>query len=248
MVAVARWPSGRMLIALAGDNVGMLLAAMEFLITYCTKQGRQAFFDPGEYGWAALIEAGFPVIRAELDTVLRNRDQVPNLQDLSPEQAILTEGDQWKSLIFHAYGRSVVANCALCPRTAHLLSQIPGMKSAMFSILAPHKHLPPHRGPYKGVLRYHLGLLVPEPAEASGIRVAGNTRHWMEGGSLLFDDSHLHDAWNGTDGHRVVLFVDVLRPLPAWLALLNRAMVWRLSCTPFVTVMIRRARAAARRP
>jgi ornithine lipid ester-linked acyl 2-hydroxylase len=180
--------------------------------------------------------------------VLQQREQIPNLQDLSPDQAVLTAGQEWKSLIFHAYGRPVPANCARCPQTAVLLGQIPGMKSAMFSILAPHKHLPAHRGPYKGVLRYHLGLLVPAPTEASGIRVAGQTRHWAEGRSLVFDDSHAHDAWNGTDAHRVVLFVDVLRPLPGWLAVLNRAMVWRLSTTPFVTVMIGRARAAAGKP
>jgi aspartyl/asparaginyl beta-hydroxylase (cupin superfamily) len=224
----------------------MLRAVMEFLITHCTAQGRQAFFDPAMFAWVAAVEADCPVVRAELDAVLRHREQIPNLQDLSPDQAVLTEGDQWKSLIFHAYGRSVSDNCARCPRTAQLLRSIPGMKSAMFSILAPGKQLPAHRGPYKGVLRYHLGVLVPGPPEASGIRVAGQTRHWDEGRSLLFDDSHVHEAWNGTDHDRVVLFVDVLRPLPPWLALLNRAMVWRLSTAPLVTVMVRRARAAAR--
>ena len=225
----------------------MLRAMMEFLITHCAANGRQSFFDPAEFDWVPAIESGFPAIRAELDKVMQHRDRIPNLQDLSPDQAELTDGPDWKSLIFHAYGRAVQSNCERCPRTAELLDRIPGMKSAMFSILAPHKHLPEHRGPYKGVLRYHLGLLVPEPAEASGIRVAGETRHWAEGCSLVFDDSHPHDAWNGSDAHRVVLFVDVLRPLPGWLSLLNRAMVWRLSTTPLVTVMISRARAAALR-
>ncbi len=225
----------------------MLRAAMELLITHCTAQGRQVFFDTADFAWVAKIEAGFELIRAELDAVLLRREQIPNLQDLSPDQEVLTQGEEWKSLIFHAYGRAVPANCARCPATAQLLRQIPGMKSAMFSILAPHKHLPEHRGPYKGVLRYHLGLLIPAPAQASGIRVAGQTRHWAEGSSLVFDDSHSHEAWNGTDAHRVVLFVDVLRPLPLWLSVPNRAMVWRLSTTPLVTVMIRRARAAAQR-
>jgi aspartyl/asparaginyl beta-hydroxylase (cupin superfamily) len=220
---------------------------MEILITRCTAPGRQVYFDPAGFDWVAGIEASYPVIRGELDAVLRDRAQIPNLQDLSPDQAVLAKGEEWKSLIFHAYGRSVPANCARCPRTAQLLSQIPGMKSAMFSILAPHKRLPAHRGPYKGVLRYHLGLLIPAPTEASGICIAGQTRHWTEGRSLVFDDSHVHEAWNGTDSHRVVLFVDVLRPLPAWLSLLNRAMVWRLSTTPLVTVMVGRARAAAQR-
>jgi ornithine lipid ester-linked acyl 2-hydroxylase len=224
----------------------MLRATMEFLITRCTAQGRVAFFDPADFPWVPRIEAGFPAMRAELDELLLDRARIPNLQDLSPDQAVLTGGEDWKSLIFHAYGKSVPDNCARCPQTAQLLRQIPGMTSAMFSILAPHKRLPEHRGPYKGVLRYHLGLLVPEPAPLSGIRVAGQTRHWAEGRSLIFDDSHPHEAWNGTEAHRVVLFVDVLRPLPAWLSVLNRAMLWRLSTTPFVTVMVARARAAAR--
>ena len=45
----------------------------------------------------------------------------------------------------------------------------------MFSILEPGKHLPPHRGPYNGVLRLHLGLIVPEPREQLGIRVDNET-------------------------------------------------------------------------
>jgi ornithine lipid ester-linked acyl 2-hydroxylase len=224
----------------------MLRAIVEFLITHCSAQGRQTFFDPRDFPWVASIEDGHGAVRAELDAVLAEPRRIPNLQDLSPDQAVLTEGEQWKSLIFHAYGESVPDNCARCPQTAALVQRIPGMKSAMFSILAPGKRLPEHRGPYKGVLRYHLALLIPEPAAASGIRVAGDTRHWVEGRSLIFDDSHPHEAWNGSEHHRVVLFVDFLRPLPAWLQLLNRAMLWRLAQVPFVTVMVGRAREAAR--
>ena len=40
------------------------------------------------------------------------------------------------------------------------------MKTAMISILSPRKHILDHRGPYKGVLRYHLGLIVPQDAES----------------------------------------------------------------------------------
>jgi beta-hydroxylase len=200
-----------------------------------------------DFAWTAEIEAGFPLIRRELDVVLQTREHIPNFQDLSADQKVLTEGNQWKTLIFYGYGRPVAENCARCPETDRLLRRIPGMKSAMFSILAPHKHIPEHRGPYKGVLRYHLGLKIPQPAELSGIRVAGETRHWVEGGSLIFDDSHPHEAWNGTLQTRVVLFVDFLRPLPLWLDLLNRAMVWRLSTTPFITVAVGLARQAAQR-
>jgi beta-hydroxylase len=111
---------------------------------------------------------------------------------------------------------------------------IPGMKTAMFSILAAGKHIPPHRGPYKGVLRYHLGLIVPQPAEACRIRVGDEVRHWTEGGSLVFDDTYDHEVWNDTGGQRVVLFVDVVRPLTGAAAQLNRALLWLIARSPLV--------------
>jgi len=96
-----------------------------------------------------------------------------------------------------------------------VLQKIPGMKSAMFSILAPRKHIPEHRGLWKGVLRYHLGLIIPEPVGSSRIRVGKDVRFWEEGKSMIFDDSHPHEVWNDCDSQRIVLFVDVERPLPS---------------------------------
>jgi beta-hydroxylase len=104
----------------------------------------------------------------------------------------------------------------------------------MYSILEPGKHLPPHRGPYNGVLRLHLGLIVPEPREQLGIRVEHDVYRWREGEAVIFDDAYEHEAWNYTSQTRVVLFVDFRKPLrfPAnlvnWL-LLNMAMF-----TPFI--------------
>src|SRR5882672_3157647 len=67
----------------------------------------------------------------------------------------------------------------------------------MFSILAPGKTIPQHRGPYNGVLRLHVGLrvLTSEP-HICAIRVNGETRTWANDEVLLFDDSYQHDAWN----------------------------------------------------
>jgi ornithine lipid ester-linked acyl 2-hydroxylase len=73
--------------------------------------------------------------------------------------------------------RRRAANCASCPHTAALLETIPGVVTAFFSILSPHKHIPPHRGPYRGVVRCHLGLMVPGPPDACGISVGGEVRH-----------------------------------------------------------------------
>jgi ornithine lipid ester-linked acyl 2-hydroxylase len=107
-------------------------------------------------------------------------------------------------------------------RRGALVRKIPGLRTAMFSILEPGKRLPPHRGPYNGVLRLHLGLLVPEPPTSFGSRIGPELRHWREGEVLIFDDAHEHEAWNETDRPRVVLFVDFLKPLKFPANLLNR--------------------------
>ena len=223
----------------------MIRGLTEKSITHLSRDGKRTFFDPQSFPWVASIEAGSGAIRTELDALLAHRHEIPNFQDISPDQNVLTEGDNWKTFFLYAYGHEAERNCARCPETARLLRGIPGMKTAMFSILAPKKHLPEHRGPYKGVLRYHLGLIIPEPNTSCRIRVGNDVRSWEEGKSLIFDDSHLHEVWNDSDCWRVVLFVDFLRPLPFPLSVLNRMMVWRISRTPFITGAMENIRNAA---
>src|SRR5580704_11147962 len=154
--------------------------------------GDKTFFNPASYPWAAEVETEWLVVRKELDALLAHREEIPNFQDVSHAQKKLTEGDQWKTFWLYAYGKKAEENCARCPETVRVLQKIPGMTSAMFSILAPKKHIPEHRGLWKGVLRYHLGLIVPPPAGSSRIRVGKDIQGWQEGKSMIFDDSHPH--------------------------------------------------------
>ncbi len=211
-----------------------LLAQIERLYAASSLVGDRPFFDPAEFPWTETLEQGWPLVRRELDDVLRHRDELPNFQDLSPEQSRLTQDDRWKTFFFSGYGIRADGNCRRCPETARLLEQIPGMTTAFFSILGPRKRLPPHRGPYKGVLRYHLGLKIPEPREACGIRVGGEARHWEEGESLVFDDVYEHEAWNVTDEDRAVLFVDFVRPMGFPASALNAGLIRAIAFSPFV--------------
>lgn len=215
---------------------------VEKAITKFSRDGNRTFFETTSFPWVARVENEWRAIRAELEKLLMHRDEIPNFQDVSEEQKVATEGGQWKTFFFYAYGHKAEQNCALCPETARVLDYIPGMETAMFSILAPKKHIPAHRGPYKGVLRYRLGLLIPEPSTSCRIRVDNEVRSWGEGKSLIFDDSFEHEVWNDSDSYRVVLFVDFVRPLPFPLSLLNRAMIREISRTPFVTDAIERVR------
>ena len=51
---------------------------------------------------------------------------------------------------------------------------------------------------------------------------------------MLFDDTFPHEVWNDTDGVRVVLFMDVLRPLPYLVGLLNRMIIKAIAAPPFI--------------
>lgn len=196
--------------------------------------GDQPFFAREHFPWAAELEKNWHVIREELDEILTHREDLPNFQDISPDQKHLAKEDNWKTFFFFAYGLRAPGNCARAPRTMKLLEAVPGGKTAFFSILSPHMHIPAHCGPYKGVIRYHLGLMVPEPKEQCRIRVAETVAHWEEGRSMFFDDTFEHEVWNDTDGQRVVLFMDVMRPLRWPMSLINAGVIKAIAASPFI--------------
>ncbi len=192
------------------------------------------FFEPETFPWVKGFEAQWPVIRAELDQVMRGHQQLPNLQDISEDQKHITRDTLWKIFYLYGYGCRSDENCARCPETTRLIEAIPGMRTAFFSILAPGKHINAHRGPYRGVIRYHLGLMVPEPRERCRIRVGERFGVWQEGQSLLFDDTFSHEVWNETEGIRVVLFMDIDRPMRLPGRIMNRIAFTLIRLSPLV--------------
>jgi ornithine lipid ester-linked acyl 2-hydroxylase len=211
-----------------------VLVPVERFIGRRSLVGDATFFPLERFPWVKHVEENWTVIREELERVLDDHAGLPNFQDISKDQIEITDDDRWKTVFLYGYGFKAKLGVEMCPRTAALMEQIPGMKTAMFSILSPRKHILDHRGPYKGVLRYHLGLIVPADAEACRIRVGEDIRHWQEGESMIFDDTFNHEVWNDTDQTRVVLFVDVLRPLPFPESLINRLIVGAIGFSPFV--------------
>jgi ornithine lipid ester-linked acyl 2-hydroxylase len=211
-----------------------VLAPIERFIGRRSLVGDATFFPLERFAWVEHLERNWLTIREELERVLEDHEGLPNFQDISKDQIEITDDDRWKTFFLYGYGFKSKLGVEMCPRTAALMEQIPGMRTAMFSILSPGKHILDHRGPYKGVLRYHLGLIVPAEKEACRIRVGDDFRHWEEGKSMVFDDTFNHEVWNDTEQTRVVLFVDVLRPLPFPESLINRLIVKAIGISPFV--------------
>lgn len=208
---------------------------LEKLIPRYSLIGDSPFFERKQFSWVPEVETNWKLIRQELDEILKYKEELPNFQDISPDQGYSTSKDDlWKTYFLYAYGIKAQKNCDRTPETTRIIEKIPGMKTAFFSILLPGKHIPEHRGPYKGVIRCLLGLKIPEPREKCRIRVGGETRHWEEGKCMLFDDSFAHEAWNETDDVRVVLFLDVVRPMRFPLSLINDLLLKLIAVSPFV--------------
>ena len=198
------------------------------------KLGNPPVYDNATFPWSAEIEKEWPAIRKELDTVLLRQSELPSFQDISTDVKTISTDNRWKTFFLLGFGVKSEQNIKACPETWRIVNKIPGLTTAMFSIFEPGKHLPPHRGPYNGVLRLHLGLIVPEPNDQLAIRVDNQVCHWQEGKVLIFDDAYEHEAWNHTDKTRVVLFVDFVKPLKFPARLVNWCLMNLAIFTPFI--------------
>ena len=200
----------------------------------CARFGNPCVYDNAAFPWAAEIEREWRLIRDELDRVLTRTGELPNVQDITLDAASITQDAGWKIFLLVAYGIRSEPNIALCPQTWRIVQKIPGMTTAMFSVFQPGKRLPPHRGPYNGVLRLHLGLVVPEHDTNLGIRIGSEVRCWDEGRVLIFDDAYEHEAWNETGAPRVVLFVDFKKPLRFPANVINSVLLRLAVLTPYL--------------
>jgi aspartyl/asparaginyl beta-hydroxylase (cupin superfamily) len=220
-----------------GLLLGLFMAVVQFaerLNLRYAKFGNPCVYDNDLFPWVAAVESNWTAIRSELDRVLVRRDEFPNVQDITVDARAITKDAGWKTFLLTAYGVRSEPNIALCPQTWRIVQEIPGLKTAMFSVFEPGKRLPPHRGPYNGVLRLHLGLLVPEHSDNLGIRIGAERRSWSEGKVLIFDDAYEHDAWNETAKPRVVLFVDFEKPLRFPANIINRVLLRLAVLTPYL--------------
>jgi len=171
------------------------------------------------------LDRNFDVIRAELIGILPEKRSIPRYHELDEMQynisARVAPDKDWKVYPLNIMGVKPEAFCARFPKTMTLLEGIPGLFEAFFSILEGGKSIPPHEGPYRGYIRYHLGLIVPEKNPPS-IRLKDQVYTWKEGESVLFDDSWEHEVYNRSEGDRVVLIVDIRRPMPQPFDAVNR--------------------------
>jgi aspartyl/asparaginyl beta-hydroxylase (cupin superfamily) len=183
---------------------------------------------PAFYSWRTV----FPFLQSLLDArpIIQEEARLASRWHDWPEDLYNpAEGHQWRVVPFlHTFPATdasksawVEAAVRACPRTAALLKRIPTIRTALFSRMGPNTTLSPHTGwadLSNHVLRCHIPLDVPPPPDGApqpvcGMTVDGETRFHEEGDVLVFDDSHLHTAFNLHPSlSRTILLVDLERP------------------------------------
>jgi len=189
--------------------------------------------DPDLFEFLTPIRENWEIIRDEAKNVLNYRDQIPGFQEISPDQYRLATEKNWRTFVLFGFGERLEKNSQLAPKTADMLEKVPNIQTAMFSILAPGYHIPAHTGVTKGILRVHLGLIIPKDYEKCRIRVGDTITAWQPGEMFIIDDTYEHEVWNDTDEERVVLLLDFDRPMKWTGKLLNRIMLSAMKRTAF---------------
>lgn len=169
--------------------------------------GDAPVFHNTHFPWIASLEASWEDIRDEALAILKYRDAIPFLSELSPDHRKLDDQKKWRAFFLWGYGYQSKANCARCPKTTALVSKIPGLRTAMFSIHEPGMRIAPHKGVTAGICVGHLGLQIPAQRQDCAIRIADQVRHWENGKAFVFDDTYKHETWNNTSEPRIILLL-----------------------------------------
>ncbi len=162
--------------------------------------------EPAPDPWRNVLEASWRAIRDEAKALDEARWQA------------------WGQLHHNvAYGAAVAPLClryrpswvagdladyrAACPRTAALLTELPGVFTLVFSRMAPGARVLPHRDLEEpGYLRFHLGI---DADSGARFRVGDRWVAWRDGSVHAFQPATEHEVVHDGARPRIVLLMDV---------------------------------------
>ncbi len=191
------------------------------------------YIDPKLFPELEVLKDNWKTIRSEARQ-LENRGEIKasdEFDDIGFNSFFKTG---WTRFYLKWYGATLLSATKSCPETTRLVDSLPSIKGAMFAMLPPGARLVKHRDPFAGSLRYHLGLETPNDDQCF-INVDGKHYSWRDGEVVIFDETYIHYAENKTDQDRIILFLDVKRPVTFapidWLNILFSNMVMAASAT-----------------
>ena len=188
-----------------------LMAPLNCLFYVFSREKNTPYMEVSHFPELQTLQDNWQIIRDEA-LALNHEAQIKASDDLDDLGFNSFFRTGWKRFYLSWYGDPVKSAAKLCPKTIALLQAQPSVKGAMFAMLPPGATLVKHRDPYAGSLRYHLGLVTPNDDKCF-INVDGEPYSWRDDEAVMFDETYIHYAENTTEANRIVLFLDIKRPV-----------------------------------
>lgn len=208
-------------VTISKDPMRLVYAASSHISRY---ERTTPFLDVVEYFPEHVeFEAAHRVIKDEVNNVCEHMDSIPLTNSTFGDRNnnigsdVREEDGQevgWRVMLV-SIGENITPDGeAFCPELVKLIRKHNDkIMSCAISILPPHTAIPRHVGYYKGVFRYMLAVEVPEDRENVYLCNNDEKFNWEEGKSVTFDDTFPHKVFNLSDQRRIVLYMDIIRPL-----------------------------------
>lgn len=169
------------------------------------------FYSPKLFPELNILKENWKEIRDEILNYEKNNGQ---LEGFSAVSAPEVQGGTWTMIYLMSFMRKYHKNQSMFPFTMSLIDKIPNCVLASISVLPPNTEIKPHYGDTNGIVRAHLGLIVPAPYPTIAIKVGDEEQGWVEGDFMCFINVHKHQVWNRSNARRYVLMIDfVPKPL-----------------------------------
>jgi beta-hydroxylase len=193
-----------------GDD-STFLAPLNCFAYPFSKVPNTPYVDPNHFPELAPLKSEFQTFRDEA-LALREASRIQASEQYNDIGFNSFFRTGWKRFYLKWYDTPHPSATKLCPRAIEILQRIPSIKAAMFAMLPANGSLNPHRDPFAGSLRYHLGLITPND-DRCAIVVDDIPYSWRDGEDVVFDETYLHHAMNKTQLDRFILFCDIERPM-----------------------------------
>lgn len=165
----------------------------------------ECFYDPENFPELKPLKDNWKGIREEIEAYERANGLMKEMDSYSPPEN--TE-NQWSHIYLMSYLWKFHKNQKKFPFLTSVIEQIPNCTYATISVLPPHTEIKPHYGDTNGVLRSHLGIIIPEEHPAIGIKVGEEETGWKEGELICFSIVQRHKAWNRSASRRYIVILD----------------------------------------
>ncbi|MDB5841419.1 MAG: aspartyl/Asparaginyl beta-hydroxylase family protein [Herminiimonas sp.] len=193
------------------DHSSFMAPISLFMYFFSAVPSSSRYFPANTFSELQPLANHWEEIRTEaLDLLAMQKIRAPEVNNDAGFNSFFKAG--WKRFYLKWYDASHPSAQRFCPTTFALLRKISIVKAAMFAELPAGGKLKRHRDPFAGSLRYHLGLATPN-SERCFIDVDGQRYSWRDGEVVIFDETYIHWAQNGSGETRIILFCDIERPM-----------------------------------